>query len=212
MMEFKSLINPTVWNWLWDDKDAMISYVGEDNFITIFREEGEVFAAEDAVGTLSMNRKLHRGFLRGPTPYLVANIGMSKEPHYALVGTGSQVNILSERLANQLNLSIEAGSPLELHNTSGTAINVTGVCRDIMVYTVGKGSLQTFLVTSTMANDFLLGLPWFLSVGARMTVTGKGSSARVAITITGEDGTETSVKAVFSDDLLRTPESLVPKN
>ena len=50
MMEFKSLVNPTVWNWLWDDKDAMISYVGEDDFVTVFREEGEVFAAEDAMG------------------------------------------------------------------------------------------------------------------------------------------------------------------
>ena len=186
--------------------------MGEDEFVTVFREEGEVFAAEDAMGTLSMNCKLPRGFLRGPTPYLMANIGMLKEPHYALVNTGSQVNILSERLANQLNLPIEAGSPLELHNASGTAINVTGVCLDVMVSTVGKGSLQTFLVTSTMANDFLLGLPWFLSVGARMTVTGKGSTTHLAITVTGEDGTETSVKAVFSDDLVRTPEALVSKN
>ena len=37
MMEFKSLINPTVWNWLWDDKDAIISYVWEDEFVTVFR-------------------------------------------------------------------------------------------------------------------------------------------------------------------------------
>ena len=103
----------------------MISYVWEDEFITIFREEDEVFTAEDAMGTPSMNCKLPRGFLRGPTPYLVANIGMLKEPHYALVDIGSQVNILSERLANQLNLPIEAESPLELHNASGTAINMT---------------------------------------------------------------------------------------
>ena len=86
------------------------------------------------------------------------------------------------------------------------------MCRDVMVSTVGKGSLQTFLVTSTMANDFLLGLLWFLSPRARMTVTGKGATARVAITVTGEDGSETSVKAVFSDDLVRTPEGLVSKN
>ena len=45
-----------------------------------------------------------------------------------------------------------------------------------------------------------------------MTVTGKGSTARVAITVTGEDGTETSIKAVFSDDLVQTPEGLVSKN
>jgi hypothetical protein len=63
-----------------------------------------------------------------------------------------------------------------------------------------------------MANDFLLGLPWFLSVGARMTVNGRGSNARVAITVIGEDGSETSVKAVFSDDLQRTAEGLVAKN
>ena len=79
-----------------------------------------------------------------------------------------------------------------------------------MVSTVGKGSLQTFLVTSTMANDFLLGLTWFLSVGARMTAMGKGSTA--AITITGKDRTETSVKAVFSDDLVRTLKGLVSTN
>ena len=106
----------------------MISYVGEDKFVTVFREEGEVFAGEDDMGTLSMNRKLPRRFVRGPIHYLVANIGMHKEPHYALVDMGSQVNILSERLANQLNLPIEVGSVLELHNASGTAINVTEVC------------------------------------------------------------------------------------
>jgi hypothetical protein len=212
MMEFKSLLNPSIWNWVWDDKDTIVNYVGEDEVVSVYRHEGEVFAADDALGTLSMNRKLPRGFLRGPTPYLVANIGAQKESHYALVDTGSQVNILSERLANQLNLPIEAGSPIELHNASGTAINVTGVCRDVLISTVGRRSLQTFLVTSTMANDFLLGLPWFLSVGARMTVNGRGSNARVAITVIGEDGSETSVKAVFSDDLQRTAEGLVAKN
>ena len=171
-----------------------------------------MFSAGDAKETLSVSKKLPRGFLRGPTPYLVATIGAFREPHYALVDTGSQVNILSDRLANQLNLPIEAGSPLELNNASGTAINVTGVCRDVVISAVGKSSLQTFLVTSTVANDFLLGLPWFLSVGAKMIVTGKGPAARVAITVAGEDGTETSVKAVWSDDLMRTSEGLISKN
>ena len=174
----------------------------EDKFVTVFCKKDKVFAAIDTIGTLSMNCKLPLGFLRGPTPYLVAIIGMLKKPYYALVDTGSQVNILSEQLANQLNLPIKSRSPLELHNMSETTINVTGVSRDVMVSTVGKGRLQTFLVTSTMANDFFLCLTWFLSVSARMTVTGKGSTARVAITVTGEDGTETSVKAVFSDDLV----------
>ena len=27
MMEIRSLMNPTVWNWLWDDKDAVVSYI-----------------------------------------------------------------------------------------------------------------------------------------------------------------------------------------
>ena len=45
-----------------------------------------------------------------------------------------------------------------------------------------------------------------------MTVTGKGADARVAISITGDDGVETSVKAMYSDDLLRTSEGLVAKN
>ena len=212
MIEFKSLVNPSVWNWLWEDKESVVSYVGEDEEVSVYRPDGEVFAADDAMGTLSLNRKLPRGFLRGPTPYLVANIGAFKEPHYALVDTGSQVNIRSERLPNQLNLPMEAGSPISLSNASGMAISVIGVCRDVAVSTVGRRSLQTFLVTSTMANDFLLGLLWFLSVGATMTVTGKGADARVAISITGDDGVETSVKAMFSNDLLRTSEGLVAKN
>ena len=45
-----------------------------------------------------------------------------------------------------------------------------------------------------------------------MTVTGKGADAHVTISITGHDGVETSVKAMFSDDLLRTFEGLVAKN
>ena len=132
-----------------------------------------------------------------------------KEAHYALVDTGSQVNIISERLATQLNLPVEKGSPLELRNASGGYISVVGVCRDIDISTVGRRSLQTFLVTSTNANDLLLELPWFMSVGARMIVGGKGSAAQVAISIMGEDGTETTVKAIFSDDLMRTPPDLM---
>ena len=112
MMEIRSLMNPTVWNWLWDDKDAGVSYIGEDEPISVYREEGKVFSADDAIDTLCLHRKLPRGFLRGPAPYLVASIGVMTEAHYALVDTGSQVNIISERLATQLNLPVEKGSPL----------------------------------------------------------------------------------------------------
>ena len=48
-----------------------------------------------------------------------------------------------------------------------------------------------------------------MSVGARMIVAGKGPTAQVAISIIGEDGTETTVKAIFSDDLMRTPQVLM---
>lgn len=137
----------------------MVSYIGEDESISVYREDGEVFSANDAIDTLCLHRKLPRGFLRGPTPYLVASIGVMKEAHYALVDTGSQVNIISERLATQLNLPTETGSPLELRNASGGSISVVGVCRDVDISTVGRRSLQTFLVTSTNANDLLLGLP-----------------------------------------------------
>ena len=77
------------------------------------------------------------------------------------------------------------------------------------IHTVGRRSLQTFLVASTNAIDLLLGSPWFMSVGARMIVAGEGPAAQVAISLTGEDGTETSVKAIFSDDLMRTPQGLM---
>ena len=137
MMESKSMINPSVWNWVWKNKEAVVSFIGEDDFVTIYHVEGEVFLADDAMGTLSMNKNLPYGFLGGFTLYFVANIGVLKELHYALVDTGSQVNILSERLANQLSLPIEAGCPLELYNLSGTAINIMGVCRDVIISTVG---------------------------------------------------------------------------
>ena len=165
LIEFKSLINPSIWNWVWDNRETVVSYVRQEECLSVYREEGEVFAAKDAVETLSMNRKLPRGFLRGPTPYLIASMGMLKESHYALFDTGSQVNIMSERLARQLNIPVEAGSPIELHNASGMAINVTRVGRDVVISTVGRSSLQTFLVTYTSANDLLLVLTWFLSVG-----------------------------------------------
>ena len=42
-----------------------------------------------------------------------------------------------------------------------------------------------------------------------MIVAGKGPAAQVAISLTGEDGTETSVKAIFSDDLMRTLQGLM---
>ena len=82
----------------------------------------------------------------------------------------------------------------------------------MVISTVGRSSPQTFLVTSTSANNLLLVLTWFLSVGARMTVTGIGSTAKVAIMVNGEDGSKTSVRAVFSDDLMQTSEGVVSKN
>ena len=42
-----------------------------------------------------------------------------------------------------------------------------------------------------------------------MIVAGKGPAAQVAISIIVEDGTETTVKAIFSDDLMRTPQGLM---
>ena len=78
---------------MWEDKEAVVSYIGEDGFVTVYRAEGEGFSADDAMSTLSMNKKLPCGFLRGPTPYLVGNIGALKESHYTLVDTRSQVNI-----------------------------------------------------------------------------------------------------------------------
>ena len=118
------------------------------------KKKVEVFAAEDVIDTLCMQRKLPRGFLRGPTPYLVPQIGAFKEAHYALVDIGSQVNIISEHLAGQLNILVESGSPVELHNASGTAISVVGVCREVDISTIGRRNLQTFLVTSTNAMIF----------------------------------------------------------
>ena len=38
MMEIRSLMNPTVWNWLLDDKDAVVSYIGEDEPIPVYRD------------------------------------------------------------------------------------------------------------------------------------------------------------------------------
>ena len=116
-----------------------------------------MFSADDAIDTLCRHRKLPRKFLRGPTPYLVAALGVMKEAHYALVNTATQVNIISERLAAQLNLPTETGSPLELRNASGGSINVVGVCRDVDIHTVGRRSLQTFLVTSTKQMTCYLG-------------------------------------------------------
>ena len=86
---------------------------------------------------------------------------------------------------------------------------MAGVCRDVDISTVGRRSLQSFLVTSTNANDLLLGLPCLMSVGARIIVTGKGHLAQMAISIVGEEGTETTVKAIFLDDLMRTPQCLM---
>ena len=51
-----------------------------------------------------------------------------------------------------------------------------------------------------------------MSVGAKMVVTGKGHSAQVAITIAGEDRSETLVKAIFSNDLIRTSQGLMLSN
>ena len=96
-----------------------------------------------------------------------------------------------------------------LRNASGGCICVVCVCRDVDISMVGRRSLQTFLVTSTNANNLVLGLPWFISVGARMIVAGKCPVAQVAISIMGEDGTETTVKAIFSDDPMRIPQSLM---
>ena len=45
-----------------------------------------------------------------------------------------------------------------------------------------------------------------------MTVAGKGQNACLAVTVTSEDKTKTSVKVVFSDDLVRTPEGFVSQN
>ena len=79
---------------------------------------------------------------------------------------------------------------------SGAAIDVGSVSRDIEVTTVARKSLQTFLLTSTSANDLLLVLQWFLSVVARMIVVGCGTDARVVVVLTNQDHMETAVKPV----------------
>ena len=89
---------------------------------------------------------------------------------------------------------------------------MTRVYQDIMVSIIGMGSLQKSLVTSTIANDFLLSLIWFLSIGRRMIVMSKDSTAHVAITIIDEDGIKTFVKDVFSYDLIQILEGLKSKN
>ena len=150
IMEAPSLMNSTVWNWLWDNRNrenAVISYIGEDEEITTTQHDGaDVFAAEDAINTLGLHKTLPRGFLRGPTPYIVTYVGVLNEVHYALVDTGSQVNIISERLANQLNLPIEHGRPLELHSCKKKPPNLFGyinlrkrlALRTSMVYVCGS--------------------------------------------------------------------------
>ena len=55
MREIWSRMNPTVWNWLWDDKDGVVSYIGEDETIYLYRNEGEVFSADDAIDTLCLH-------------------------------------------------------------------------------------------------------------------------------------------------------------
>lgn len=67
------------WNWLWDDRNDVpnanyVEYDGESDEITVYRKNAEAYLAEDAVDTLGLHRKLRRGFLRGPTPYLVTAI------------------------------------------------------------------------------------------------------------------------------------------
>lgn len=64
------------------------------------------------------------------------------------------------------------------------------MCRDVHC---GKKQFQTLLVNSTIVNDLLLGLLWFISVGARMTVTSRGLSARVVVIVICEDGSEALV-------------------
>ena len=71
-----------------------------------------------------------------------------------------------------MNLPIETGSPLELPNTNGAAIEVVGVCRDVEIYIGERKSLQTFFVTFTSANHLLLMLLQFLSMREYMTDVG----------------------------------------
>ena len=49
MMEVRSLVNPTTWNWLWDDRDVVANYIGGDIRV---RDDAEVFNKEDTIDTL----------------------------------------------------------------------------------------------------------------------------------------------------------------
>ena len=141
MMEFKSLVNPTVWNFLWHDKDKLVSYIWEDESVTIFCEDRQLFVPKDSMWMLSVNQKLRLMFLVRHMPCLVATIEMLKEPYYVLLDISRQVNILLERLIYQLNLHIKPSNLQERHNYSRRAINVTGVCQDTQLFIVGKASL-----------------------------------------------------------------------
>lgn len=48
-MEVRSLVNPTTWNWLWDDRDVVTNYIG--GYIRV-RDGTEIFNEEDTIDIL----------------------------------------------------------------------------------------------------------------------------------------------------------------
>jgi hypothetical protein len=193
---------------------AVVNYVGEDEEFSVdMNTEFQIFDANLALNSLSVNQTLPKGFLKAPTPYIRIVFGKGFDEFYGLVDTGSQINLLSHRLANQLNLPVETGNfDVNLNGAGGLPVDISGLCHDVLVNAVGQPSLQTFLVTPSTANDLILGLPWFLQNGAKITSVGKGKDAGVSVSVVGRDGRETSVVAILSKELMRTPEGLVPKN
>jgi len=57
-----------------------------------------------------------------------------------------------------------------------------------------------------IANDPILGFPWFLQNGARITSVGKVKDAGVLVSAVGRDGKETSLVAILSKERVGTAE------
>jgi hypothetical protein len=187
----------------------VVNYVGEDEFCSVdATEDKEIYDAELVLNTLSLNNTLPRGFLKAPTPYICVQFGQGHNQYPALVDTGSMVNLISQRMVDQLQLPIRTGKEIGLSGAGGMSVDVNGMCEDILVTAVGQHSLQTFVVTPSNANDVILGLPWFVGVGGKITAMGRGKGAEVSITVNGPEGTESTVVAISSKDLVRTADGL----
>ncbi|KAI4294672.1 hypothetical protein K525DRAFT_175244, partial [Schizophyllum commune Loenen D] len=84
------------------------------------------------------------------------------KPVNAIIDTGSQLNVLNERLMHSLlaGKTVDMENPTRMKDANGGDSTLLGVARDVEITLANLSSLTDVHIGSNVPFDLLLGQPW----------------------------------------------------